>query len=310
MGSWGPAIFSDDIASDVRREYQTLLAAGLADEEAEELLFAYYHDILNEDADDSVAFWLALSLCQWKLGRLSELVKQESLRLIDSGKAVTHWNPVFKEKKFAKRKAVLKDLRNILLSPMPSARKVQKPRTHHCPWKTGSLLAYRIATNEKDMGQHPCFGKYALLRVVRIQRQPVSRILPDLFYNEMMFVGAYGWIGDQIPDPSIADQLQYIALDESLVFPPSLFDTIASSTLPNNVKRDFEAQCKRKDYYYIVLSMSQTEIKQGLITCIGCDTEFESHIPEVFQKIGTPYTITSSPSLDICLAKRLERFLY
>lgn len=308
MGSWGPAIFSDDLATDLRREYQTLLAAGLPDAKAEDLIFAYYHDILHEDSDDAVAFWLALALSQWKCGRLSDLVKQEALRLIDSGKAVTHWHPAFKERKLAKRKAVLENLKSTLLSPMPPVKKIPKPHVLHCPWKTGSLLAYRIVSSKAKIGEHPCFGRYALLRVVHIHRHPVSSILSDSLYSEMMYVGAYGWIGDQIPDPKIVDQLQYIPLDEGLELPSSVYSAIASSALPERVKSDLEAYRERKEHYYMALNLSSTEAKKGPITCIGYDAEFETHVPEVFQNIGG-FTITGCHSFDIILAMRLKRFL-
>ena len=47
MGSWGTSVFSDDLAQDVRREYNILLSVGKDNNDIEELLTNYYRNILN-----------------------------------------------------------------------------------------------------------------------------------------------------------------------------------------------------------------------------------------------------------------------
>ena len=62
MGAWGTAIFSDDLAEDIRSEYNALLSIGKDGHQAEKMLIDYYSDILNKDSDDEPVFWFALAL--------------------------------------------------------------------------------------------------------------------------------------------------------------------------------------------------------------------------------------------------------
>ena len=58
MGTWGPALYSDDFAMDVKREYQTLLAFGTPEERAYDLVKEFF---LNNSygTDDEAVFWLS-----------------------------------------------------------------------------------------------------------------------------------------------------------------------------------------------------------------------------------------------------------
>jgi len=72
MGSWGPGIFSDDLACDLREEFRELIAEGHSPEEATtKLRDAYTPD---DDLGDRTTFYLALAAVQWKAGRLLEPV--------------------------------------------------------------------------------------------------------------------------------------------------------------------------------------------------------------------------------------------
>ena len=163
----------------------------------------------NTDPEED-KFWFVLAYCEWKKGRLSDFVKEKAITAIDSGRDLEHWNtPKLKYE----RKKVLSDLREMLLSPMPPAKKAKKPTVRHCPWPVGSLLAYRIVSCKK-LANHPCFKKYVLLRIIQINRSPITKIFPTEYYNESMIVGLYNWIGSEIPDPSIVEQLKFIPIQE------------------------------------------------------------------------------------------------
>jgi hypothetical protein len=89
MGAWGPAIFSDDIAQDIRTEYKYLLMYR-SDEESEQKIFdEFYSDLTNSD-EESV-FWFALALCEWKYGRLTDKVKNKALEFISNGEDLERW---------------------------------------------------------------------------------------------------------------------------------------------------------------------------------------------------------------------------
>ena len=60
MGAWGPAIFSDDLAVDVRDDFRDLIGEGLTADEASERLKAEYADTL-QDPDEGPVFLFALA---------------------------------------------------------------------------------------------------------------------------------------------------------------------------------------------------------------------------------------------------------
>ena len=98
MGAWGPSIFSDDLAADIRREYNILLSVGKTSEEAEKMLIDYYSSLLNCNDPDEDVFWFALALCEWKKGRLSITVREKALNALDSGRDLERRNNPEKEK--------------------------------------------------------------------------------------------------------------------------------------------------------------------------------------------------------------------
>ena len=71
MGAWGPAIFSDDTACDIRSDYRELLEDGVGDAEATRRVIADYQHL---DQDEAHVLWLALAAAQAALGRLDEAV--------------------------------------------------------------------------------------------------------------------------------------------------------------------------------------------------------------------------------------------
>lgn len=155
MGTWGTAIFSDDLAADVRDAYRDYLGDGLSGPQATERLMAENVDSLK-DPDEAAVFWFALAATQWKHGRLEERVKSRALQAIASGNDVRRWeneNP----KEAKKRVAALEKLRLQLELPQPSAKRVPKRFVATCNWANGQVIAYRLTT-----------GRFALLLVVKL----------------------------------------------------------------------------------------------------------------------------------------------
>jgi hypothetical protein len=67
MGAWGPGIFSDDTAADIRGDYRELLEDQVPDSEAMRRVIEAYRHL---DADEEHILWLALAAAQFQLGRL------------------------------------------------------------------------------------------------------------------------------------------------------------------------------------------------------------------------------------------------
>jgi hypothetical protein len=117
MGTWGVAVFSDDLAADVRQDFRDLIGEGLTTTQAVEKLKVAYASSL-EDVDDMPVFWIALAYTQWKLGRLDDATKQQALHVIESGQDLHRWD----DPKVRKRRiAVLEKVRSELLSSQAAA---------------------------------------------------------------------------------------------------------------------------------------------------------------------------------------------
>lgn len=48
MGAWGTAIFSDDVACDIRDDYKELIGEGLSNEDATNQLIENYSGTIND----------------------------------------------------------------------------------------------------------------------------------------------------------------------------------------------------------------------------------------------------------------------
>lgn len=185
MGTWGPGIFSDDLACDLRDEYRDLLGDGLSGEEATERLLQEWRTELD-DPDVGPVFWLALAATQWRAGRLEERVKSEALRIISDGSDLRRWGSGPSPRK--KRQAALAKLRSKLESAQPAPRRIPKRFVNSCEWEVGEVIALRLLS-----------GRLVLFRVIAIHSdyggtRPVCEFLD--------------WIGDEIPPPERIGELR------------------------------------------------------------------------------------------------------
>jgi hypothetical protein len=152
MGTWGTDIFSDDLASDIRRRYRDLVGDGFSGQQATEILLEENHEILN-DPDAAPVFWLSLAATQWRCGRLEPMVQAQAIQVIDSDADLPRWQET--PSLLWKRRAVLFRLRSTLLSTQPPQKKIQKRFRNTCEWQVGEIIAYRLPS-----------GSYALFRVI------------------------------------------------------------------------------------------------------------------------------------------------
>ena len=134
MGAWGPAIFSDDTAVDVRDDYRDYVGRGLTGPEATDKLMVEYTDTLA-DSDERSVFWLALAATQWRCGRLEPRVLKHALAIIASGESLDRWRESG-GKVVNQREAALEKLRLQLLSDQPREKRIPKPFVATCDWAT------------------------------------------------------------------------------------------------------------------------------------------------------------------------------
>ncbi|GGK94921.1 hypothetical protein Ppa06_63180 [Planomonospora parontospora subsp. parontospora] len=155
MGAWGPALFSDDLACDVRDGYRGLIEDGTADEDAQRHVLESYAEVLD-DPDEGPVVWLALAVAQSKIGRLDATVRDRALGIIERGEGLSRWAEEG-AKALTGRQAVLQKVQVQLTGPQPERKRLHRPWRHVTDLTPGTVLAYRVLS-----------GKVVLLRVARI----------------------------------------------------------------------------------------------------------------------------------------------
>jgi hypothetical protein len=166
MGTWGPGIFSDDTACDVRVAYRMALEEGLDDQAAQQQVLDQFTDHLDDEVwNDGPLVWLALAKTQWQLGRLDEQVKAQALAVIDQGRDLASWEG---SDSYGYRRAVLRRLRTQLTTPPPPRKRIRPPRHRLDP----EVVRRRLPYQEGSLFQLP-------LRDGRGARGLVSRLDPS-----------------------------------------------------------------------------------------------------------------------------------
>lgn len=195
MGTWGPNIFQNDDAIDIRETYRTKLLLGLSDEDAEESIISEFGD------DPNQLFWLPLAVSQWKVGRLSDRAKEKALATIQWEQ--THIDEFgWKGKLPEKRRQILEETRKLLCSPMPQRKKLRLPWwSWKCPWPIGSVLQYKLTWPKEN---NPYLGHYVLLQIVGIYETP-----PDRLPEGKLAFHLYDWHSSTPPAEYLSSILEH-----------------------------------------------------------------------------------------------------
>lgn len=156
MGTWGPKLYQDDIAVDVKQYYTDQLHRNKSSEEITKDLIINNQDLLS-DPFDAPVFWYALADTQWNYGRLDNCVKEQALLHLEKGNELIRWeteNPQWSKA----REKELTELKQKLLSEQPPEKKVSQYKIYHCNWKIGDVYAYQLSS---DYAQNNLMkGKY------------------------------------------------------------------------------------------------------------------------------------------------------
>src|SRR5437667_2185026 len=124
MSISGAGLYKDDTGADVRSIFRELVFDGKTTADARLELLREWGARLD-DRDQACAFWLALADTESRTGRLEDEVRDQALRLIDSGEDLARFrhSPALQRK----RKAVLEDLRTRLTGPQRRPLRIRKP---------------------------------------------------------------------------------------------------------------------------------------------------------------------------------------
>lgn len=156
MGTWGPAIFSDDLAADVKEDFKLKIGLQKSNDTATQEIINEYQESIN-DPEEHTVFWLALATIQWDLGRSNPLVNKKALQIIESGDDLKRWEG---SNDYNKRNVVLTKLHNKLVSNPPPEKKVKKPYIQSTPFEKGQIISLQLKN-----------GKYCLIGIVDIKKQ-------------------------------------------------------------------------------------------------------------------------------------------
>lgn len=151
MGTWGTALYSDDLAADLRGDFRDLIGEGLSPTAVINRLKKEYKSSLS-DPDEAPVFWLAVADTGWRLGRLDEEVRQNALRVIGSDQDLARWET---SPDRAKRQRVLAKLHAQLLSPPPPPKHIARPVKSASAWQLGEIIGFQLLS-----------GRWVLLRVI------------------------------------------------------------------------------------------------------------------------------------------------
>lgn len=162
MASWGPKLYQDDVAEDVRDYYKDKLKRGKTNDEVTKELIEDNEDIIS-DKDDAPVFWFALADTQWNLGRLLPFVKEKALEYLKSGSNLKRWeSEAINQKEYKAREKVLQELEQKLMSPMPPEKKMSQYKLYKCEWNIGDIFTYKLESDyAKEKGLS---NKYLLIR--------------------------------------------------------------------------------------------------------------------------------------------------
>ena len=140
MGTWGTAIFSDDLTSDVQDTFREHLLRAHSPEESTRLIIEAYQDAIK-DPEEGPTFWIGLAATQWKLGRLLPEIRDKAIEIICQGGDLHRWKN--SGTNLEKRRMVLDKLKVQLESPPPPPKKLKAPYLDSTDWPIGAILAYR-----------------------------------------------------------------------------------------------------------------------------------------------------------------------
>lgn len=162
MGVWGFELYQNDTSLDVKDEFEELFYSGKNAQDITNELVDAYKSIMG-NTDEEPLFWFALADTQWNLGVLIPAVKEKALYWIDKDSAIFGSQAVDMSSK-AKRKKILCDFKEKLLSTQPSEKRISYKRIYRCQWKIGDVFAYKL---ESEMAKEKgLYGRYFLIQKV------------------------------------------------------------------------------------------------------------------------------------------------
>jgi len=174
------------------------------------------------------------------------------------------------------------------------------------PWQVGTLLAYRVISNDSDfVRSSKLWNKYVLLRVVKLE---------PFFGNKekSMAVCLYDWVGDTIPEPEIVKVLSFthISIDEPMLagFPiNNLIDNLKDQGILENKQDEFLSNVSKPSKCTFALldwRCCKGIDRNGVFTVLECDLSFVDSTPAIYHEHTGGIVLAHTIPFDAMLVRR------
>lgn len=225
MGTWNASINGNDTAQDLKSEYQAAFFYNDV-ETALAKIDAYVRSMFDEsDEEEWSCYYYSLAEFMWKHGILTEDVRTRTIDMIDFGFGLEIWE-LEGTSTLNKRKKVLAEFREKLLSPQPPKKKIHF-NLHRKPiFQTGDLVALQLKTLDKHYPAHSRLGedifrgydgKYIVLRKVGDEISQYSSIEPQLKDYWAKFQ-LYNAIFDECPTVEQLKNISFVPTRDNSTF--------------------------------------------------------------------------------------------
>lgn len=280
MGSWNVTINGNDTALDLKKDYQAAFLYNDVDTALQKIDNYILSKFDETDEEEWCNYYYSLADFMWKHGILTDKVRDCAVSMIDSGFGLDIWAEAG-NKTLEKRKKVLAEFRNKLLSPQPPKKKIKINLYLSTIFETGDIVAIQLKTSDKlymdyshfsEKFFRECDGKYVVMRKVKDHVSYASKIEPSVKDHWAIFQ-LYSKVFDNIPT---AEELKHIPWANTAETERSLFSKKYIRTNPFNGLFVCESTMfyfkKRK---YAVIGKDISHMPYNLKT-------EENHIPSIY----------------------------
>ena len=206
MGLWSVSITGNDTAQDLISEYRAAFYYNDV-EMALKKINAYAREEFDPSDFEWCDYYYSLVDFMWSKGILTEEVKNEAIRLIDSGFGLYIYEEAG-EKTLEKRKAVLQKFRDKITSEQPPKKKITVDFDMESIFEEGDIITFQLQTlgkaytgkcNVSEDVFRQLNGKYVVVRKISDIVYRPSAIEPEVKDITSVFQ-LYNKIYDAVPE--------------------------------------------------------------------------------------------------------------
>lgn len=225
MGAWSVSITGNDTAQDLKQEYQAAFFYNDVETALAKIDAYVRRDFDESDQEEWSSYYYSLADFMWKHGILTGAVRDRAVEMIDAGFGLEIWEAEGKAT-LNKRKKVLAEFREKLLSPQPPVKKIRFNLHMQPIFQTGDLIALQLKTLDKPYPIHCAIaeqvfrdydGKYIVLRKAGDSVSQYSYIEPQVRDYWAKFQ-LYNAIFDALPSPEQLKDVPFVPTRDNTVF--------------------------------------------------------------------------------------------